>query len=69
MINKTLEIYYDIFLNIFFGVIIILIIYNLYDKPRIITVESNKNNEHYENYKNYEHFNNLKGPCTRLNIH
>lgn len=42
MIDKKLEPYYDKLLSIFIGVVIVLIIHNLYDSPRNIIVISDK---------------------------
>ena len=40
MIDKNLEVYYDKILSIFIGVVIVLIIHNLYDSPRSIVIKS-----------------------------
>lgn len=38
MIDKNLEPYYDILFSVFIGVVIILLLHNLYDSPRIVVV-------------------------------
>lgn len=58
MIDKKLEPYYDIMLNIFLGIIIILLLYNLYDSPRSVIIVSDDK----------EMFDNVKIPCHDLNI-
>ena len=40
MIDKNLEKYYDKLLSIFIGVVIVLVIHNLYDYPRTIVIKS-----------------------------
>lgn len=40
MIDKNLEPYYDKLLSIFIGVVLVLIIHNLYDVPRTIVINS-----------------------------
>lgn len=42
MLNKEIEYYYDVILNIFLGIIIIIILYNFYDAPRVVVFESDK---------------------------
>ena len=56
MIDKTMEPYYDILINIFMGIIIVLILNSLYDQPRTILVKKN------------EPFTNTSKQCTNLNI-
>jgi hypothetical protein len=45
MIDKVLEPYYDIILSIFFGIMIILILHNMYDSPRIIIIDQTSKSE------------------------
>lgn len=56
MIDKKLEPYYDILFSIFLGVVIILLLHNIYDSPRSVVVISNDK----------EMFNNIKLPCSDL---
>ena len=43
MIDKNIEPYYDIMLNIFLGFFLVVIIYLFYDLPRTVVVYSNSN--------------------------
>jgi hypothetical protein len=58
MIDKKLEPYYDILFSIFIGIIIILLIHNIYDSPRSVIIAANDK----------EKFTNIKFPCTDLNV-
>ncbi len=58
MIDKRFEPYYDIILSIFIGMITVILIYYVYNQPRIITFEASPS----------EHFTNRK-PCQDLNLH
>jgi hypothetical protein len=40
MINKNLEVYYDRILSVFIGIVLVLIIHNLYNSPRTIVINS-----------------------------
>ncbi len=40
MIDKTIEIYYDIMLSIFLGIVLILILNSFYDSPRVIIINN-----------------------------
>lgn len=51
MIDKSIEPYYDIMLNVFLAFVLIIIIHNFYDCPRTIVLEIN------------EPFANIKKPC------
>ena len=58
MIDKKLEPYYDIILSIFIGVLIVVLIYFVYNQPRIVTFDASPS----------EHFSNRQ-PCNNLNLH
>lgn len=58
MIDKKLEPTYDILLSIFLGIVIIFLLYNMYDSPRSVVVVSNDK----------ETFTNIKYPCTDLSM-
>jgi hypothetical protein len=53
MIDKKFEPYYDILLSVFLGVIIIIILHNMYESPRIIVIEDD----------NKEYFSNIRPQC------
>ena len=48
MINKNLEPYYDKLLSVFIGIVLVIVIHNLYDSPRTIVLTST---EKYKNKK------------------
>ena len=60
MINKNIEPYYDLMLNIFLGIIVILIIYSLYDSPRIVVVEESKESKESKENKESQKSNESK---------
>lgn len=62
MIDKNLEPYYDILISIFLGVMVMLIMYNMYECPRIVIIEEK------EKFTNELHALYKERRCNNLNL-